>query len=77
MTAGFRVVDAGRRDGRFNIVLRGVKRFRVESESFPDAVRLYRLADARWLDVYEDDDLDEAQLVAWIDQAARLPGVKM
>jgi len=37
-------------DGRFNIVLRGVKRFRVESESAPDSERLYRLADARWLD---------------------------
>jgi hypothetical protein len=29
---------------------------------------------ARWLDVYEDDDVDRAQLVAWIDQASRLPG---
>jgi hypothetical protein len=29
--------------------------------------------DARWIDVHEDD-LDEAQLVAWIEQAARLPG---
>jgi Lon protease-like protein len=37
-------------DGRYNIVLRGVKRFRVESESAPDSDRLYRLADARWLD---------------------------
>jgi Lon protease-like protein len=37
-------------DGRYNIVLRGVKRFRVESESAPDSERLYRLADARWLD---------------------------
>lgn len=37
-------------DGRYNIVLRGVKRFRVESESTPDSERLYRLADARWLD---------------------------
>jgi Lon protease-like protein len=37
-------------DGRYNIVLRGMKRFRVESESAPDFERLYRLADARWLD---------------------------
>jgi Lon protease-like protein len=37
-------------DGRHNIVLRGVKRFRVESEPAPDFERLYRLADARWLD---------------------------
>ena len=38
-------------DGRYNIVLRGVKRFRVESESAPNSERLYRVADARWLDV--------------------------
>lgn len=29
--------------------------------------------DARWIDVHEDD-LDEAQLVAWIRQAAAIPG---
>jgi Lon protease-like protein len=45
-------------DGRYNIVLRGVKRFRVESESAPDFERLYRLADARWLD---DPDADSAE----------------
>lgn len=37
-------------DGRYNIVLRGMKRFRVESESAPDCERMYRLADVRWLD---------------------------
>ena len=37
-------------DGRYNVVLRGVKRFRVQSESAPDLERLYRLADARWLE---------------------------
>jgi Lon protease-like protein len=37
-------------DGRYDIVLRGVKRFLVESESTPDSERLYRLADARWLE---------------------------
>ena len=37
-------------DGRYNIVLRGVKRFRVESEAAPNSERLYRVADARWLD---------------------------
>jgi hypothetical protein len=36
-----------------------------------------RQADVRWLDVNEDDDIDEAQLVAWIDQAARLPGANL
>jgi hypothetical protein len=29
---------------------------------------------ARWLDIYEDDELDEAQLVDWIKQAASIPG---
>jgi len=29
--------------------------------------------DARWINVHEDD-LDEAQLVQWLKQAARLPG---
>jgi hypothetical protein len=31
----------------------------------------------RYLDIREDDDLDEAQLVSWIEQASRLPGEKM
>ena len=33
-----------------------------------------RSKDARWIDIYEDDDLDEAQLAAWVKQAAALPG---
>jgi hypothetical protein len=28
----------------------------------------------RWIDIYEDDVLDEAQLVSWIKQAASIPG---
>jgi len=28
----------------------------------------------RYLDVYDDDELDEAQLTAWVKQASRLPG---
>ena len=31
----------------------------------------------RYLDIREDDALDEKQLVAWIKQAARLPGEKL
>jgi hypothetical protein len=34
-------------------------------------------ADVRYLDIYEDDALDEAQFRDWIKQASRLPGVKM
>ena len=30
----------------------------------------------RYLDIHEDDGLDEAQLAAWIEQAAALPGWK-
>jgi len=30
--------------------------------------------EARWLDIYEADTFDEAQLTKWIKQASRLPG---
>ncbi|KQW66415.1 histidine kinase [Phenylobacterium sp. Root77] len=30
--------------------------------------------ESRWIDIYEDDDLDEAQMISWIKQAAALPG---
>jgi hypothetical protein len=30
--------------------------------------------DARWLDIYEGDQLDEAQMATWVKQAAALPG---
>lgn len=30
--------------------------------------------DARWLDIYETDTLDEARLADWVKQAAALPG---
>jgi hypothetical protein len=33
--------------------------------------------EVRYFDVYEDDDLDEHQLVSWIEQASNLPGEKM
>jgi hypothetical protein len=31
----------------------------------------------RYLDIHEDDELDEAQLAAWVKRAAALPGEKM
>jgi hypothetical protein len=31
----------------------------------------------RYLDIYEDDEIDEAQLAAWVKQAAALPGERM
>jgi hypothetical protein len=33
--------------------------------------------DRRYLDLHEDDQLDEAQLAAWVKQASRLPGERM
>jgi hypothetical protein len=33
--------------------------------------------DTRYLDIHEDDDLDEAQLAAWVKQASRLPGERL
>ncbi len=33
-----------------------------------------KLEDVRYLDIHEDDQLDQAQLAAWIRQAAALPG---
>jgi hypothetical protein len=29
---------------------------------------------ARWIDIYEDDGLDEAQMASWVKQAAAIPG---
>ncbi len=33
--------------------------------------------DTRYLDIHEDDQLDEAQLAAWVKQASRLAGERM
>jgi hypothetical protein len=33
--------------------------------------------DVRYLDIHEDDRLDEAQFAAWVKQASKLPGEKM
>jgi hypothetical protein len=33
--------------------------------------------DVRYLDIREDDQLDEAQLAAWVKQASELPGERM
>ena len=30
--------------------------------------------DVRYLDIHEDDQLDEAQFIAWVKQASQLPG---
>jgi hypothetical protein len=33
--------------------------------------------DTRYLDIHEDDQLDEAQFAAWVKQATQLPGERM
>jgi hypothetical protein len=33
--------------------------------------------DVRYVDIHEHDQIDEAQLAAWIEQASQLPGEKM
>ena len=33
--------------------------------------------DVRYLDIREDDPLDEAELAAWVKQASQLPGERM
>ena len=33
--------------------------------------------EVRYLDIHEDDPLDEAQFAAWVKQASQLPGEKM
>ncbi len=33
--------------------------------------------DVRYLDIHEDDELDEAQFAAWVKQASKLPGERM
>ena len=33
--------------------------------------------EVRYLDIHEDDPLDEAQLAAWVKQASQLPGERM
>ena len=33
--------------------------------------------DTRYLDIHEDDSLDEAQFAAWVQQASQLPGERM
>lgn len=33
-----------------------------------------RSGESRWIDIHEDDELDEGQMKAWVKQAAALPG---
>jgi hypothetical protein len=33
--------------------------------------------DVRYLDIHEDDKIDEAQIISWVKQASKLPGEKL
>jgi hypothetical protein len=33
--------------------------------------------DVRYLDIYENDEIDEAQFAVWVKQASLLPGEKL
>jgi hypothetical protein len=33
-----------------------------------------RSKEARWIDIHEDDEINEAQMTKWVKQAAALPG---
>ena len=33
-----------------------------------------RSKESRWIDIHEDDEIDEAQMATWLKQAAALPG---
>ena len=40
----------------------------------PAPARRAKSKDVRYLDIHEDDELDEAQMASWVKQAAALPG---
>src|SRR5690606_24497142 len=43
----------------------------------PEPPKAWKHPEVRYLDIHEDDELDEAQLTAWIEQASALPGEKV
>lgn len=43
----------------------------------PEPPKASKHPEVRYLDIHEDDDVDERQLVSWIQQASRLPGEKL
>jgi hypothetical protein len=40
----------------------------------PEPPKAGKHPEVRYLDIHEDDPVDEAQLTSWITQASRLPG---
>jgi hypothetical protein len=60
----------------FHVLTRYVKLtfFNGIALSPPPPGHTAKSGDSRWLDIYEDDAVDEAQLAEWIRQAAAVPG---
>jgi hypothetical protein len=36
-----------------------------------------KMEEARYLDIHEDDEIDEAQFTDWVKQASELPGERL
>lgn len=43
----------------------------------PEPPKASKHDEVRYLDIYEDDELDEMQLRSWFTQSAKLPGAKL
>ena len=43
----------------------------------PHSARRVQSEGTRYLDIRENDELDERQFIAWVEQASRLPGRRM
>ena len=43
----------------------------------PEPPQAAKHPEVRYLDIHEDDEVDEDQLVSWIEQASRIPGEKL
>lgn len=43
----------------------------------PEPPGEFRQKDVRYLDIHEDDEIDEAQFIDWVKQASKLPGERM
>jgi hypothetical protein len=49
----------------------------VQKEARAPRLVFANFEDTRYIDIREDDQLDEAQLVDWVKQASQLPGEQM
>jgi hypothetical protein len=66
----------GRNPASFHVFTRYVKMtfFRGTSLRPVSAGGTVHSKDAHWIDIHEGDELDEAQMATWVQQAAALPG---